>query len=154
MFQGEKVRVSKFSGSSLCITLPAISEAIGIAVFAYCQDRCNRARRNPYPMQVDDSTAEVLPQPVIVVTGLDESTIESYEKIVLAECQRIPGPNHSTCPICLSEYLSKDTIRCIPECRHCFHAECIDEWLWMNSMCPMSRKSPLEEDASSRNDPV
>ncbi|XP_039001190.1 putative RING-H2 finger protein ATL21A [Hibiscus syriacus] len=139
---------------SLCIALPALSGAIGITVFAYFQDRFNPSRRNPYPMQLNNGTAEVLPQPVLVVTGLDESTIESYEKIVLGESWRIPGPNDSTSPICLSEYLSQDIIRCIPKCKHSFHAECIDEWLRMNSMCPVCQKSPAAEDASSRNDPV
>ncbi|KAH9698341.1 hypothetical protein KPL71_023975 [Citrus sinensis] len=64
-----------------------------------------------------------------MTVGLDESTIESFQKLVLGESKRLPEPNSSTCPICLSEYLSQETIRCIPECKHCFHAECIDEWL-------------------------
>ncbi|KAL5061280.1 hypothetical protein RYX36_032884 [Vicia faba] len=78
--------------------------------------------------------------------GLDESTIESFEKIVLGESRRLPGVEHNDgtgcCPICLSEYNSKDIIRCVPECRHCFHAHCIDEWLRMNTTCPICRNSP------------
>ncbi|GMI98983.1 Arabidopsis Toxicos en Levadura 21 [Hibiscus trionum] len=148
--QGEGLHV--FRVISLCIALPALAGAIGIAVFAYHQDRHSRARGNR--MHLWNGTAEVLPQPAVVVTGLDESTIESYEKIVLGESRRVPGPNDSTCTICLSEYLSQDTIRCIPECKHCFHVECIDEWLRMNSMCPVCRNSPSKEDASSHNDPV
>ncbi|KAK8718282.1 hypothetical protein V6N13_045521 [Hibiscus sabdariffa] len=85
---------------------------------------------------------------------LDESTIESYEKMVLGKSRRIPGPNDGTCPICLSEYLSKDTIKCIPQCKHCFHAECIDEWLRMNTTCPVCRNKPSAGDADPHNDPV
>jgi hypothetical protein len=78
--------------------------------------------------------------------GLDESTIESFEKIVLGESRRLPGVGHTDgtgcCSICLSEYNGKDIIRCIPECKHCFHAHCIDEWLRMNATCPICRNSP------------
>lgn len=77
-----------------------------------------------------------------IVMGLDESTIESYTKVVLGESRRIPGINDSICPICLSEYCTKETLRCIPDCRHCFHAECIDEWLRLNGTCPVCRSSP------------
>ncbi|XP_057439662.1 putative RING-H2 finger protein ATL21A [Lotus japonicus] len=74
--------------------------------------------------------------------GLDESTIETYQKLVLGESRRLPGLNDLCCSICLSEYKSKDTIRCIPECTHCFHAHCIDEWLRMNGTCPLCRNTP------------
>lgn len=79
--------------------------------------------------------------------GLDESTIESFGKAVLGESRRLPGVGHNDgtgcCSICLSEYNSKDIIRCIPECKHCFHAHCIDEWLRMNATCPVCRNSPF-----------
>ncbi|MBA0787163.1 hypothetical protein Gotri_026616 [Gossypium trilobum] len=136
----------------LSIAVPALACATGIALFACCFSSRNHAGESP--VQWNNRPAAVLPQPAAVVTGLDESTIESYEKLVLGESRRIPGPNDSTCPICLSEYLSKDTIRCIPECKHCFHAECIDEWLRMNSTCPVCRKSPTPEDTTPHTNPV
>jgi hypothetical protein len=55
---------------------------------------------------------------------------------------RLPKPNDNTCPICLSEYQPKETLKTIPECQHCFHAECIDEWLSLNATCPICRNSP------------
>lgn len=74
--------------------------------------------------------------------GLDGSTIESYPKTLLGESCRLPKPGDSTCLICLSEYQSKETLRTIPECDHYFHADCIDEWLKVNSTCPTCRNSP------------
>ncbi|KAI3907049.1 hypothetical protein MKX01_027950 [Papaver californicum] len=81
---------------------------------------------------------------VLMVTnmGLDGTTIESYPKITLGESRRIPTLNDGTCSICLSEYRPKDIVRTIPDCKHCFHAECIDEWLRMNASCPLCRTSP------------
>ncbi|KAK3194628.1 hypothetical protein Dsin_025938 [Dipteronia sinensis] len=134
----------------LSIAIPALAFAAGIGFCACFMDsnrpRFTRQPRNTIPVAVT-------PQPTIIVMGLDESTIESYQKVVLGESKRLPGPNGSTCSICLSEYCSKETIRCIPECKHCFHADCIDEWLRMNSSCPLCRNSPAPSPAraSSHN---
>ncbi|XP_048132695.1 RING-H2 finger protein ATL22-like isoform X2 [Rhodamnia argentea] len=114
----------------LTITLPAIFSSLGIGVFICCTDR----RRSTDP-------AAVIPQPSIVAVGLDDSTIESFTKIVLGESLRLTGPNDNICPICLAEYRPKEILRCIPACGHCFHAECIDEWLKMSSKCPVCRNS-------------
>lgn len=124
----------------LSIGIPIIACAAGVAIAACFI--CWRRRGEGANTTQRNTTAAVSPQPTIVVMGLDEATIESYQKLVLGESKRLPGPNDSTCPICLSEYRSKDTIRCIPYCRHCFHADCIDEWLRMNNTCPLCRNSP------------
>ncbi|KAK4379223.1 hypothetical protein RND71_001085 [Anisodus tanguticus] len=84
------------------------------------------------------------PQPA-ATTGLDVSTVESHTKVVLGESRRVPGPTHETCPICLAEYHPKEIVKCIPECEHCFHAECIDEWLKINGSCPVCRNNPSLE---------
>ncbi|XP_073135722.1 putative RING-H2 finger protein ATL21A isoform X2 [Henckelia pumila] len=84
----------------------------------------------------------MVPDPQLVTHGLDEPTIESYPKMVLGESRRLPEPSDGTCPICLSEYQPKDTLRSIPECNHYFHVGCIDEWLKLNGTCPLCRNSP------------
>ncbi|KAF5743463.1 putative RING/U-box superfamily protein [Tripterygium wilfordii] len=86
-------------------------------------------------------SSAVAPQPTIIA-GLDGPTIESYPKIVLGESRRLPKPDDNTCPICLSEYRPKETLKTIPECQHCFHADCIDEWLRLNATCPICRNYP------------
>ncbi|XP_073045393.1 uncharacterized protein [Primulina eburnea] len=40
----------------------------------------------------------------------------------------------STCAICLEDYL-KERIECIILCQHCFHANCIEQWLRKNWSC-------------------
>ncbi|KAA8540025.1 hypothetical protein F0562_026717 [Nyssa sinensis] len=89
------------------------------------------------------------PNPIVEFTrqpttkaGLDGLTIESYPKTVLGESRRLPNPNDNTCPICLSEYRPKETLRSLPECQHFFHADCIDEWLRLNATCPVCRNPP------------
>ncbi|KAI3441733.1 Non-specific lipid-transfer protein [Psidium guajava] len=107
----------------LTIALPAIFSSLGIGFFICCRDR----RQSTDP-------ATVTPQPSVVAVGLDDSTIESFTKIVLGESLRLSGPNDNICAICLAEYQPKEILRCIPECAHCFHAACIDEWLKMSSL--------------------
>ncbi|XP_004306676.1 PREDICTED: putative RING-H2 finger protein ATL21A [Fragaria vesca subsp. vesca] len=120
------------------IVVPTLTMAVGIACFACLKDRSldRTAHRNPAVAALPEQES------TIVIHGLDQTTIESYQKLVLGESRRLPGPNDTTCAICLSEYLIKDTVRCIPECKHCFHAECVDEWLKLNSTCPVCRNNP------------
>ncbi|XP_009590909.1 putative RING-H2 finger protein ATL69 [Nicotiana tomentosiformis] len=75
--------------------------------------------------------------------GLDQPVIESFPKVVLGESKRLPSPtNANLCAICLSDYCAKDLVRCIPECQHCFHVDCVDEWLRKSGTCPICRSSP------------
>ncbi|KAI4307125.1 hypothetical protein L6164_030344 [Bauhinia variegata] len=103
---------------------------------------CGRLRARYWAREtVADVNSLIGSQPRIFA-GLDGPTIESYPKIVLGESRRLPKPDDNTCPICLSEYAPKETLKSIPECQHCFHAECIDEWLRLNASCPICRTSP------------
>ncbi|GAB2217453.1 hypothetical protein Droror1_Dr00000645 [Drosera rotundifolia] len=122
---------------ALSIALPAIMCAVGIGLLLWIVDRRGDAFRTDRAQE-----AAAMPQPPTPQPGLDQSTIETYTKVVLGESCRVPGVNDSVCPICLSEYTANEIIRCIPECQHCFHADCIDEWLRMNGTCPLCRNSP------------
>ncbi|XP_021764318.1 putative RING-H2 finger protein ATL21A [Chenopodium quinoa] len=82
------------------------------------------------------------PQPQTVVQGLNRDIIESYPKVVLGESRRLPKADDMYCPICLGEYMPKESLRTIPDCGHCFHVDCIDEWLQLNASCPVCRNSP------------
>ncbi|KAL0339157.1 UNVERIFIED_CONTAM: RING-H2 finger protein ATL60 [Sesamum angustifolium] len=43
------------------------------------------------------------------------------------------------CAICLSDVCGGDRYRKLPECGHCFHAQCIDAWFKSHSTCPLCR---------------
>ncbi|XP_039043564.1 RING-H2 finger protein ATL67-like [Hibiscus syriacus] len=80
------------------------------------------------------------------VVGLDQAVINSYPKFQFSKDQSSvtdPGNANATFSICLCEYKDSETLRMMPECRHHFHAPCIDAWLKLNGSCPVCRNSPL-----------
>ncbi|MCD9638154.1 hypothetical protein HAX54_021928 [Datura stramonium] len=117
--------------------VPGMLFLIGLLYFIRGRIMSCRRRAQPIP----EFSSAIAPQP-IAFTGLDGPTIESYPKTVLGESRRLPKPDDNICPICLAEYQPKETLRTIPECLHCFHADCIDEWLRLNASCPVCRNSP------------
>ncbi|KAK6804656.1 hypothetical protein RDI58_002440 [Solanum bulbocastanum] len=138
---GNTKGVQIFRIVALALVIPAITCSLGVTCYI-CYEQSRDSRRSAAALQnTTAGGAAVVPQPETSI-GLDDSTIESYTKVVLGESRRIPGPNHGICPICLAEYHPKETVRCIPECEHCFHAECIDEWLKINGTCPVCRNNP------------
>ncbi|MCD7472895.1 hypothetical protein HAX54_014312 [Datura stramonium] len=129
---------------ALSLVIPALACSMGLTCYI-CYEQSRRDSGHAAAVLQNPSAtgggAAIAPQPETTI-GLDDSTIESYTKVVLGESRRVPGPNHMTCPICLADYHPKETVRCIPECEHCFHAECIDEWLKINGTCPVCRNNP------------
>ncbi|XP_059644995.1 putative RING-H2 finger protein ATL21A [Cornus florida] len=128
-------------GLILGVGIPGLLTFIGLACYIGGRTRAH-SQRGPLRSGTELFTVTATPGSARVASGLDGPTIESYPKTVLGESRRLPNPQDGTCPICLSEYQPKDTLRSIPECNHYFHATCIDEWLGMNSTCPLCRNSP------------
>ncbi|XP_022737672.1 RING-H2 finger protein ATL20-like [Durio zibethinus] len=126
-------------GIIIGIGIPGLLCLIGLVSFVGSRVRNYGRRRN---LPVTEFSTSISPSPAVIMTGLDGPTIESYPKTKLGESGRLPKPNDNTCPICLSEYQPKETLRSIPECNHYFHANCIDEWLKRNASCPLCRNSP------------
>ncbi|CAI9759077.1 unnamed protein product [Fraxinus pennsylvanica] len=52
----------------------------------------------------------------------------------------------SECVVCLSVFEEGEEIKQLPLCNHCFHAPCIDMWLYSHVDCPLCR-SPVEPPA-------
>ncbi|KAD4178414.1 hypothetical protein E3N88_27005 [Mikania micrantha] len=125
-------------GLSVGIGVPALVCLIGLVCYAFSKARnYNHSHRQ----NVELFSIAITPQPPST-TGLDGPTIDSYPKTILGESCRLPKDDDGTCPICLSDYEPKESVRTIPECNHYFHADCIDEWLRLNATCPVCRKSP------------
>ncbi|KAI3753945.1 hypothetical protein L2E82_26010 [Cichorium intybus] len=53
--------------------------------------------------------------------------------------QRDDEYNNTNCAICLQDFENEEEGRKLPNCRHEFHLECIDEWLIRQGSCPICR---------------
>ncbi|XP_029128852.1 putative RING-H2 finger protein ATL69 isoform X2 [Cajanus cajan] len=132
-------------GIAIAVSILVLISTIMLASYACVRIKANATRRSTtahYDQTQNANTAGPGPGPVAVVLGLEKPAIEAYPKIVLGESRRLPRPNEGPCAICLSEYLPEETLRCVPDCHHCFHADCVDEWLRMSATCPLCRSSP------------
>ncbi|XAR71646.1 hypothetical protein NMG60_11018019 [Bertholletia excelsa] len=118
--------------------VPALLFAVGAIIFMWNKVKSSAQRRSTF----EEFLPEVSPPGTAAKVGLDEPTIESFPKVVLGESRRLPKAEDVMCSICLCEYKPKETLRSIPECQHCFHAGCIDEWLRLKATCPVCRTTP------------
>lgn len=62
--------------------------------------------------------------------------VPSPEQLEAATERNVEMPEDSTCSICQESVLSGTRLRA---CQHCFHQQCIDQWLQVNPRCPVCR---------------
>lgn len=144
-------------GIAIAVSILVLISTIMLASYACIRIKSSGARDRPAFNDTDDDVVGVdigdrqprpmvtgLPGPVLIKVGRDIQTKKcvSYPEVVLGESKRLPKPNNGPCSICLSEYKPKQTVRCMPDCNHCFHVNCIDQWLKMSPTCPLCRNSP------------
>ncbi|KAI3886811.1 hypothetical protein MKW98_017163 [Papaver atlanticum] len=65
---------------------------------------------------------------------------EALPTIVLGESRRLRKYTDTACSICIEKYQPNETSRSFPACNHFFHAHCIDDWLLIDSRCPVCNK--------------
>ncbi|KAG1330314.1 RING-H2 finger protein ATL32 [Cocos nucifera] len=77
--------------------------------------------------------------------GLDRSTICALPTFAYrrATCQGFgAGAKQGTsaeCAVCISVVEDGEEVRLLPNCKHVFHVQCIDMWLYSHSTCPLCR---------------
>ncbi|GAB4855100.1 hypothetical protein Ancab_023683 [Ancistrocladus abbreviatus] len=74
-------------------------------------------------------------------TGLHKAVIASLPTFVFkqwdGDCNK---ENSVECAVCLSVLEKEDMARLLPDCKHIFHASCIDKWLISGQLtCPVCR---------------
>ncbi|XP_020230156.1 RING-H2 finger protein ATL20 [Cajanus cajan] len=128
-------------GLTIGVGIPGLLCLTGLCCFMCSKFDVYAHRHRAGPSNELPSSITTFP-PLSFTMGLNGPEIEKLPKTLIGDSGRLPNSNDNTCPICLSEYEPKETLRTIPECNHYFHAHCIDEWLKMNATCPLCRNSP------------
>ncbi|XP_071691309.1 E3 ubiquitin-protein ligase ATL41-like [Rutidosis leptorrhynchoides] len=92
--------------------------------------------------------------------GLEPMVIASLPTLIYKDKNHEPEHSGSNpeCAVCLSMFEDGQIIRALPNCKHHFHAECIDKWLGSQSSCPICRHEvssgatiqPLPREPSTR----
>lgn len=72
-------------------------------------------------------------------SGLDPSVIASLPKFSFKQSSAADRASSVECAVCLSMLEDGEMARSLPNCKHTFHADCIDQWLESNSTCPICR---------------
>ncbi|CAI9757259.1 unnamed protein product [Fraxinus pennsylvanica] len=76
-------------------------------------------------------------------TGLDPSVMASLPIFMFKQTNGNisdgTGSSSMECSVCLSLLDDGEMARTLPNCKHTFHAECIDKWFGSNSTCPVCR---------------
>jgi hypothetical protein len=62
--------------------------------------------------------------------------VASSQQIAEATERNVEPPAETNCSICQEEIQTGTRLRA---CRHTFHDQCIDQWLQMNTRCPVCR---------------
>lgn len=116
------------------LTMPGLV----IMSLSCCSVFCFHVMRTVGGRYAAPEAAEVeMPSTANNTGGLDESKIIACtELFVVSE-----SDNSKTCSICLEIYSETERVSVISKCGHCFHANCIQQWLGKNGTCPVCRTS-------------
>ncbi|KAI0498733.1 hypothetical protein KFK09_019625 [Dendrobium nobile] len=107
-----------------------------IYVFFRCRNKTIRDDEHQNDAVVEAEMADV-------EQGIDETTLKSFPKVIYGEDEVGSTANDPFCSICLLDYTDAEILRLLPDCRHIFHARCVDEWLQQHPTCPICRCTPL-----------
>lgn len=66
-------------------------------------------------------------------------TAEEVDKIPVSKLSRSDAEKGNECAICLDPLKLNDQIKIIRNCRHIYHAYCINQWIVTNASCPLCR---------------
>lgn len=117
----------------------SLSVVVALVVILHIYARCvlrRQARRRSALLSMTLSQVHSSQQPK---TGLDQSVIDSFPTFNFRKTDADEEAATTECAVCLSVLEEEEVARLLPNCRHTFHAECIDKWLSSHSTCPICR---------------
>ncbi|XP_014508280.1 RING-H2 finger protein ATL52 [Vigna radiata var. radiata] len=108
---------------------------VGVAAAAlalYNLMMMRRSRRRQMQSEGEDGLVEVVSESRIENLVSSSSSSFKYKK------EGVVGYDDE-CSVCLSGFEEGEEVRKLPQCKHWFHAPCIDMWLYSHLDCPICR---------------
>lgn len=128
----------------MLVAISSLSAVVVIIVFLHFYSRCMSRRQERREL-----ASPYWPSTQVAVVeghsseppgkGLDPSVIASLPKFIFKPTEQLDHCEVTECSICLSTIVEEATVRLLPNCKHTFHAECIDMWFNSNTTCPICR---------------
>ncbi|VDK63824.1 unnamed protein product [Anisakis simplex] len=96
--------------------------------------------------QLDDITAQhssnVQPRQPAAEANNERGIAQTGKARLSGMLEQIPADKYASgtkgdaeCAICMIEFVDGDAIRYLP-CMHCYHVDCVDDWLMRSFKCP------------------
>ncbi|XP_041007098.1 E3 ubiquitin-protein ligase ATL41-like [Juglans microcarpa x Juglans regia] len=141
----------RLNGKMMITAIVSLSVVIVLVIALHIYARCvlrRQARHQDALLQLGLSVARARSGEQQPRRGLDPAVIASLPVFVFKQRDVEVIDTSSTameCAVCLSTLESEDMARLLPNCKHIFHAECIDKWLSSHSTCPICRCEAMPE---------
>ncbi|XP_068345392.1 E3 ubiquitin-protein ligase ATL41-like [Pyrus communis] len=129
----------------MVISIISLSVVVLLVILLHTYARCvlqrQALRRASMRHHLGSTMAHVHSIIELPKMGLEPSVIAALPMFVFrrAEGQDGGDDNAIECAVCLSMLEDEEMARLLPNCKHSFHAECIDKWLNSHTTCPICR---------------
>lgn len=71
--------------------------------------------------------------------GIPKMSKEDLKSLPCFDYEAAEKGSPVDCVVCLENFRKGDKCRMLPNCKHSFHAHCIDSWLLKTPICPLCR---------------
>ncbi|XP_052199837.1 RING-H2 finger protein ATL52-like [Diospyros lotus] len=110
-------------------TAAVVLALYNLIILKWCSDQADGPPRRGMIPALDSSSGR----------SFDGSTTELVSSFKYKKEQQQEQGCDNECPVCLSAFEDGEELRRLPSCKHCFHADCIDKWLYAHFNCPVCR---------------
>ncbi|XP_050383044.1 E3 ubiquitin-protein ligase ATL41-like [Argentina anserina] len=126
----------------MLIAIISLSVVVVVVILLHTYARCvlrrQTVRRAAALRRLGSTVARVHSTAETPKTGLEPSVIAALPVFVYG-VGRQDGDADVECAVCLSMLEDEEIARLLPNCKHSFHAVCIDTWLISHPTCPICR---------------
>ncbi|KAH7433176.1 hypothetical protein KP509_07G057400 [Ceratopteris richardii] len=127
---------ARFNPSMVIILVILLTTFIFMAFFSIYVRRCSECVENaPRARGGAEQGGSDEPPP----QGVDPAFLEKLP--LIAYSPRKKKGSIVECVVCLTDFEEGETLCQLPKCKHVFHKDCIDMWLFTHTTCPLCRRS-------------